>query len=117
MFEQDGRAEGVGAHVTLHLVHGLPDADLRGLVVDHLEAFERTPKYLFVAHVATHELGLGVQVRGPLGVAVYLRHQRVEHADAVAARDERVHEMRADEARAARHQNEHFRRSSLPESL
>ena len=86
-------------------------------MVDYLDAFERAFENALVAHVAAQELGLRVEVRGALGLAVHLRDKRVEHADSVPARDERVNEVRADEARAPCHKNEHFRRSSLLKSF
>jgi len=49
-----------------------------------------------------HELDAGRQMARAGGAgAVHLRLQRVEHAHAGAAREERLHEMAADEAGAA----------------
>ncbi len=92
----------------LDLVHRLADAH-RGRLVEHdLDAVERLRHGLPVADVAHEQLGLRVEVRGTLRArAVHLRIQVVEHAHAMARRDEGVHEVRADEAGAAGHQDPH----------
>ena len=72
---------------------------------DRVDAVERAANRIGVAHVADDELDVGGEILGPRHVAVHLRDQRVERAHAIAAREQRVGEMRADEARAARDEN------------
>jgi hypothetical protein len=87
------------------LVHALADAHRRGEVVDRVDPVERPVHRAAVAHVAHHQLDLGIEVLGaaPVGgrVAVHLLRERVERPHAMAVSQEQVGEVRADEARAA----------------
>ena len=76
-----------------------PEADHRRLMADVLDALQRRGDGGAVADVAGHELRGGVEVVGPLGVR--RRMQRVEDPHLVAAGDERVGDVRPDEAGAA----------------
>src|SRR5207249_4986076 len=87
-----------------HLVHRLADADLGRLVEDRVDPFERAPDGGRIAYVALDELHVRVQV-DRLALLMHLWDERVEHAYAVAALEERVDEVRPDEPRAARDQN------------
>jgi len=57
-FEQHGRAEVVDPGVVRHLVHALPHADCAGEVVDGIDARERRPNRLRIAHVPDLQLDL-----------------------------------------------------------
>ena len=88
------------------LVHALPDADARGEVDDRVGAVERAAHGLGVADVADHELHLRAQVVRPRPALVHLLGEVVERPHAVPAGEQRVGEVRADEARAAGDQDE-----------
>ncbi len=73
-----------------------------------LDAVEGAAHDLGVAHVAAHVLRLGLRIRRPVGAgAVHLGVERVEHAHALALADERIHQVRTDEARSAGDENLH----------
>src|SRR5437588_444558 len=72
-FEERRGAHVVRADVATYLVHGLPDADLRRLVINHVNAFERAADRRGVAHVGAHELRLRVQILRRARLAVHLR--------------------------------------------
>jgi hypothetical protein len=72
---------------------------------DGLDARERAANGNRISHVAADELDVGGEVLRPPQVAVHLRDQRVEYANAIAAREQGVGEVRADEARATRDEN------------
>ena len=78
---------------------------------DGIDAVERPPHRLRVAHVADLQLDVGREVLRPPGAAVHLRGEVVERAHAVPAREQLVGEMRADEARAAGDEDRARRRS------
>jgi hypothetical protein len=103
--EQHRGAHVVDARVAGDLVHALADPHRRGEVVDRVDAVERPVHRAAVAHVAHHQLDLGIEVLGaaPVGgrVAVHLLRERVERPHAMAVSQEQVGEVRADEARAA----------------
>lgn len=85
--------------VAAQVVHRLAVADLAALVEDDFDAVERGGDGVGVAQVADDELGVGRQVVRP-PVRVGLLVERVEDPDAVAAGQQRVDEVRADEAGA-----------------
>jgi len=66
---------------------------------DGVDAVEPAPDRILVANVAGEELDAAREIRRR--PVVDLRMQRVERANAVAARKQLVGEMRADEAGAA----------------
>ena len=114
-FEQHRGAERVHRHVALDLVHRLADAHGRGLVEDRLDAVERARHGRAVAHVADQQLGAAgsrcagrcaASARAPAGSRLSSTRTRV------ARGDERVHEVRADEAGAAGDEDLHA--ASLP---
>ncbi len=71
-------------------------------MVDRVDPGERALHRIRVAHVADAELHLGVEVVRAAGVlAVDLARQAVEGPHAVAAAEELVGEVRADEPRPA----------------
>ena len=108
--EQVRRAHRVGVHVLGDLVHGLADADLGRQVIDDLAAGQRVFPDLGIADVAAPGVDPGRHPRGPGRVgAVHLWHQRVEDADVVSPRNQRIDQMRPDEPRPARDQNPHAR--------
>ena len=69
---------------------------------DRIDADERTAERIDVAHVAHLKLDVGGEIVGASRSFVHLRRQIVERADAIAAGEQLVGEMRADEARASR---------------
>ena len=73
---------------------------------DRVGAVERTAHGLGVADVADGELHLAAQVVRPRGTLVHLLGEVVERPHAIAAREQGVGEVRADEARAAGDQDE-----------
>jgi hypothetical protein len=77
---------------------------------DGVDAVERPPKRLAVSDVADLELDVGREIVGARRVRVDLRRQIVERANAMAAREQLVGEVGADEARTARDENELGRR-------
>jgi hypothetical protein len=78
---------------------------------DRVDPGERLPHRVGIAHVADPKLDVGSEISGPRAAAVHLRREIVERAYAVAAREQLVGEVRADEARAAGDENEPRRRS------
>ncbi len=100
--EEDRGAAHVVVHVGHDRVHGLPHPDLRREVNDGAHARQRAVHGRRVADGGVHQLHAGRQVARAGGAdAVHLGLERVEHAHGGAAREERVHEVRADEAGAA----------------
>ncbi len=97
--EQFGGAEAVVGDVVGQVAEVGAEADHRGLVADGVGVVQRRGDRVRVADVAEDRLGGRVQVVGLAGVGC--RQQRVEHADVVAAGDEQVDDVRADEAGAA----------------
>ena len=87
------------------------EADHRRLVADRGDAVDGAGDDVGVAHVALDELGARVEVVGPL--AVRGGQQQVEHADLVAALQQRVDDVRADEAGAAGDEDGRARRARL----
>ena len=88
-------------------VDGAPDVDHRLAVPDHpaevehaVDAFERPVDRVTVAEIADHQLGLAAEVGGR-AVGVCERVETVEHAHALAGREQRVDEVGADEPGAA----------------
>ena len=97
------RADGVDAEELAEV----REIVLVGGEVEHrLDARERAGPVLAAGHVSLHELGGRVQVGG-LAVLVHRLLEAVEDAHLMAARDQRVHRVRADEAGAARDQDPH----------
>jgi hypothetical protein len=72
---------------------------------DGVDAVERTPDRVGIADVSDLELHVRREVVGTRRSFVNLRRHVVEGAHAIAARQELVGEVRADEARAARDEN------------
>ena len=68
---------------------------------DRIDAGESPADRVGVANVADLELHVRGEVAGPAAGAVNLRREIVERAHAVAAREQLVGEVRADEARPA----------------
>ena len=101
--EQDGGAEVVVADVVGDVLEVAAEADHRRLVTHRGHARHRAGDGVRVAEVALDPLGAGVQVVGPLAMRVGQQH--VEHADFVAAVEQRVDDVRADEAGAAGHED------------
>ena len=114
--QEDARAERVHARVLGLLVRALADADARGEVDHRVDALERAADDLGVADVARNELDLGVEVVGPLRVAVHLLDQHVESAHGIPRSQQLVGEVGADEARTAGDQDalSHARRLRAP---
>jgi hypothetical protein len=79
----------------------LPDAHRSGEVEDGFDAAECSRGNLLIAHVSDDQLDVGMQVRRAAAGRMNLPIERIEHANAVAARDQRIGNMRTDEARAA----------------
>ena len=80
---------------------------------DRVDSAQRLVDRGAIADVADDELDVLGEVLGPSpSIAVHLRLERVEHADAVAAREQLVGEVRADEPGAARDQ--HFLHRGIP---
>jgi hypothetical protein len=73
---------------------------------DGVDAVERPADSAGVAHVTHDELDIRIEVRGPRGRAVHLLDEAVERTDAMPLRKELVGEVRADEAGAARDQDQ-----------
>jgi hypothetical protein len=94
----------VRRHVLADLVHGLPDADARGEMYDRIHALERLPHERRIAYVSDEQFDVS-EVLGPLGAPVNLLHERVQDAHLVAALQERVGQVRADESSASRDQD------------
>lgn len=60
-----------------------------------------------VPDIALEQFDIGMQIRRSIGVAVDLRREIVERADAMSASDQIVREMRSDEPRAASDEDVH----------
>src|SRR5262249_57432688 len=91
--------------VALDLVHGLPDADGGREVDDGVDAVERRPYGVAVAHVAGLQLDGRIKVVRPLAVRMDLRVEVVQRPHLVAVGEQPVSEVRADESGAAGDQN------------
>jgi hypothetical protein len=102
-FEQHGRAEGVGVHVTADLVHRLADADLRRLMEDRVDAVDGTRHEIGVGDVAVQELDAVGNVLGAARV-VDLGDEAVENAHGVPSLEQRLGEMRPDEPGSPGHE-------------
>ena len=100
-FQQHAGPGRVGGGVLGGLVHALADAHPRRQVDDRVDVLERAAHDLRVAHIAGDQLRVAGEVLGPLGVAVHLLDEAVEHAHAVARAQQPVHEMQADEPGSA----------------
>ena len=96
--QQLGRAEAVDVDVLRHLRHV---AAVRRLVEDHVDTVEGREDGGAVADVADAELG-AVRKPGGRAAAVGLRLQVVQDADRPALAEQQVHDVRADQAGAAR---------------
>ena len=79
------------------------EPDHRRLVADVRHAVDRAGRDVRIAQVALDPLGGRVQVARPH--AVRGGEQRVDHAHRVARGEQRVDDVRADEARAAGHED------------
>jgi hypothetical protein len=75
-----------------------------------VRAVESAPDCVRVTHVPDQELDVVGEIVGAIGARMDLRRQVVECAYAIAAREQLVGEMRADEARTTRDENELGRR-------
>jgi hypothetical protein len=108
--QQHGRSEVVGRGVLGDLVHALADADVRGEVIDGVDAVQRAADGRLVPDVAAYELDGRVEVPRTAGIgAVHLRGQVVERAHAMALAQEFVGQVRSDEPCAARDEYVHDR--------
>ena len=77
---------------------------LIGREVNHgFHAFERGEQIGWIFHFALAEIHARRQVVR-LAVRMHARLQRIEHAHLVAAGEQKIHRMRADESGAARYQ-------------
>jgi hypothetical protein len=74
-------------------------------VNDLVDAAERAQHRGLVAHVAGHQLDLGVQFGGSLALGMDLLDQAVEHANLAALLQQGARQMTANEAGAAGDQN------------
>ena len=83
--------------------HVLSEPNHRRLVTHGIDPVNRPRDRAGIGNVALDQLGLGVEVIGPL--AMGRRQQAVEYPDGVAVLHERVDDVRADEAGAAGDQN------------
>ena len=88
--QQLGCSLGVDAHVAGDLVHGLPDADRRGEMVDDVDALKRVTQDVGIAHVAGEELHLVGEVGRTLSTRMHLGIQFVEHAHLVPCAQQTV---------------------------
>jgi hypothetical protein len=77
-------------------------------VVDRVDPAQQVRHQVAVAGVALVEVGAGTEVAGP-AAAVHGRGQRVEHDDVVAAREQPVAGVRADEPGAPGDEDPHVR--------
>ena len=100
-FEQDTGAGRVLARVVRDLVHRLADADAGGEVDDGVDAVERAADGVAVANIADLQLDILGEVVGSRAIAVHLRRQVVERTHAVAAGEQLVGQVGADEPRTA----------------
>ena len=90
------RADDVDLRVERGLLHRRPDVRLRGEVEDDLGVgLEGLP------NIVLEERG------SPVDVVAAPRREVVEHDDLVAARQQRVHEVRADEPRPTGNERAH----------
>ena len=113
--EQHGGADVVDRGVSRHLVHALADTDGGGEVVHRIDAIEGAPDRIGVAHIATYELDVVVQIVGPSGVvAVDLRRKHVERAHLVTVAQQLVTDVRSDEPCASCDQYSHQPLRSRP---
>ena len=83
--------------VVAHVEEVGAQADHPGLVADVLHSVEDVPDGVRITHVALDEVDLVRQVGGGLG----MRGERVEHAYGPAFGEQRVDDVRADEACAS----------------
>jgi hypothetical protein len=76
-------------------------------MADGVDAMQRASYRDLVGDVGDHQLGAGIKVVGELGVDV--RTERVEHAHLVALAEERIDDVRPDEAGTAGDEDSHGR--------
>jgi hypothetical protein len=103
LLEQGGRPDGVRVRVATELHHGLAVSDHSTEVIDDVDPLERARDRVRVSEIANDELCLLGQMASR-AVGVRLRIEIVEDAHGIAASEERVHQVRTDESRAAGHQ-------------
>jgi hypothetical protein len=84
------------------VIHALADADGRREMNDAVDAAQRRPDGIAVAHVADDELGICAQIgRTPRVGTVHLRGQIVENANVVAGCEQNFGNVGSDKARAS----------------
>ena len=88
------------ANVVGDVEHVLPEPDHRGLMADRVDAAQRSCHDAVIGHVAVEHLSVGVQIVGP--PAVRRGQHAVHHAHVMPACDQRVDDVRPDEAGSAR---------------
>ncbi len=103
VLQEYGGAQIVGANVTLNFIHGLPDAHFGRFVKNRIDAVQCALNHRRIAHVAVNELSSRINVLTCV-FAMNLRHQQIQHPHLMAALDQRICEMRANEAGAAGNQ-------------
>ena len=107
LLEHDRRTHRVDRGVALDRIHRLADADSGREVDDRIDTVHGAGDGVAVADIADLQLDLGVEIGRALAAGMHLRVEVVQRADGVALGQQRIAEMRPDEAGAAGDEDSH----------